>query len=464
MFLIAFIVDHAGAGGGLLLSTQEKTHMILIIICLQDPPPPYTKSLGPDSYLASVGLEFKGSISWRQANEAGKESSYFQSQEPRFKDIVTTTGESIGPGKYEDIRLPSCADIKDEGHGNFMFTSKVPLVGKKKMTPDNRDTAPDPEVEKSKFWNRGGNVWTKNPRSKMGPRLCTTGCGPEVVMYDIDSTRVVSKYVPLAKAAGCDKVALPPRGKRSGNSPRSKFLVDQSTASATPLDLSFLQLETASDIARALEELQITSSKKERDAPTDSNNNSTEQEQTNKSPPTSLVPKEGTDTKSKMKIRLIVKSVRLNNNQLKSTEGLQGVLAPAIDSLEGMGWIDLAFNKLTHIVIQDFMPAFQNLSVLNLDNNDIHKLTEINKLAQFPNLTSLTLHSNPVALSSNYRAYVISSLPQLKKLDSSIVTPKERERAIMWRSKLKKEPMNFGRTHTTSLKNTGGGQEHDTGE
>jgi hypothetical protein len=326
-----------------------------------------------------------------------------------------------------------------------MFQSKVPLTVAMKTIIDNRDTAWNQEVDRKKFWNNGGNVWTKTPRVKMGPRINSRGCGPDVVMYEVDSTRVVSKYVPLSKGAGCDKVALPPRAKRPGNTtPRSQFLVEQSTASGPPLDFSFLQLESASDIARAVDERGIKSPRKEAEVPEEDNNKAKEQ-QPKKPPSTPQAPKENKD-KGKMKVKKVVRSVRLNNNNINSTKGLQQILTPVVENIDDIRWIDLAFNKLTNIVIEDFLPGFQNLTVLNLDSNDIYKKSDIEKLGQFKKLTSLSLHSNPVALAENYRLHVISSIPQLKKLDSSIITPKEREKAIMWRSKLKRATNNSAKT------------------
>jgi len=401
---------------------------------------PYKKPLGPDTYDASIGLDHTNSIGWRQISEIEREISCFQSQEPRFKETQSMTGGDVGPGKYDDIRLPSCADIKDQHHGNYMFQSKVPLSMGKKEVVDNRDTNWSQEVDKKKFWGRTGAVWTKTPRSKMGPRINSSGCGPDVVMYEVDATRVVNKYVPLSKAAGCDKVALPPRARKPGSvTPRSKFLVDQATASAPPLDFSFLQLETTNDIVRAVEELGMKTPRKGPEVPEEKNASKEP-----KKPPSTpqVVPRESDNDSGKMVVKKIVTSVRLNNNQLKVTEGLQEALVPAVDNPDKIAWIDLAHNQLTSICAEDFLPSFKNVAVLNLDSNDIYKLSDINKLVPFSKLTSLTLHSNPVTLSSHYRWYVISSLPQLKKLDSCIITPLERQRANMWRTTLKKGQVN----------------------
>jgi len=70
-----------------------------------------------------------------------------------------------------------------------------------------------------------------------------------------------------------------------------------------------------------------------------------------------------------------------------------------------------------------------NLEHLILTNNRITDLSELDALAQFPSLSSVSLVDNPVTRRPNYRAYVIQNVPQLKVLDFRKIKPKEREAA-----------------------------------
>lgn len=70
-----------------------------------------------------------------------------------------------------------------------------------------------------------------------------------------------------------------------------------------------------------------------------------------------------------------------------------------------------------------------NLEHLVLTNNRIVNLSELDALASFPSLSSLSLVDNPVTRRPNYRAYVINKVPQLKILDFRKIKPKEREAA-----------------------------------
>lgn len=60
-------------------------------------------------------------------------------------------------------------------------------------------------------------------------------------------------------------------------------------------------------------------------------------------------------------------------------------------------------------------------------------LTELDKLQSLKNLTSLALHGNDIEKKKGYRMYVISLLPQLKKLDFSTITKRDRDNAMLWR-------------------------------
>jgi hypothetical protein len=58
-------------------------------------------------------------------------------------------------------------------------------------------------------------------------------------------------------------------------------------------------------------------------------------------------------------------------------------------------------------------------------------LRELEKLAHLP-LRSLTIHGNPIETIPNFRLYIIALLPSLKRLDSVLISKKERDNANVW--------------------------------
>jgi len=48
------------------------------------------------------------------------------------------------------------------------------------------------------------------------------------------------------------------------------------------------------------------------------------------------------------------------------------------------------------------------------------------------NLKSLTVHGNPVVWIPNFRYYFIAMFPNLKKLDTVLITKKERDNTRVW--------------------------------
>lgn len=53
----------------------------------------------------------------------------------------------------------------------------------------------------------------------------------------------------------------------------------------------------------------------------------------------------------------------------------------------------------------------------------------------------MTIHGNPLAAVANFRVLTISILPNLKKLDSVLISKKERDNAGFIRSQTKKYPL-----------------------
>ena len=64
--------------------------------------------------------------------------------------------------------------------------------------------------------------------------------------------------------------------------------------------------------------------------------------------------------------------------------------------------------------------------------NYIKDLKEILNLKDCKNLKSLTIHGNPVETINNFRIYIIGILPYIKKIDTVLVSKKERDNAYVW--------------------------------
>lgn len=74
----------------------------------------------------------------------------------------------------------------------------------------------------------------------------------------------------------------------------------------------------------------------------------------------------------------------------------------------------------------DHLPRLQ---ALVLTNNKISYLYEVDHIASLKKLDTLSLMENPVTLQANYRAYVIHKIPQLRTLDFTKISKKERDDA-----------------------------------
>jgi Leucine-rich repeat (LRR) protein len=60
-------------------------------------------------------------------------------------------------------------------------------------------------------------------------------------------------------------------------------------------------------------------------------------------------------------------------------------------------------------------------------------MNELKKLIGITKLKTLTIHGNPLDQLPNFRIYIIGILPNLKRLDTVLVTYKERDNAQVWR-------------------------------
>ena len=98
-----------------------------------------------------------------------------------------------------------------------------------------------------------------------------------------------------------------------------------------------------------------------------------------------------------------------------------------ISEMPSLEIVSLSVNKIR--TLKPFANC-PNLRELYLRNNLIADLKEITYLADCENLKILWLSENPICDIKNYRAKVISILPQIAKLDDVMVTDAEKEGEI----------------------------------
>lgn len=145
-----------------------------------------------------------------------------------------------------------------------------------------------------------------------------------------------------------------------------------------------------------------------------------------------------------------VTGVRLAYNELANLSGfdeaLQLLLGP--DARTQLTWLDLSFNKLT--TVPDELLQYPNLSTLYLHGNPISHLSEVRKLSALPQLQKLTLHGTPLYQPRtnhglrNPRSGVIWHLRNcvLKQLDFITITNADRRNSMRWAEQNK----SFGET------------------
>ncbi|UJR20918.1 hypothetical protein I4U23_024027 [Adineta vaga] len=111
-------------------------------------------------------------------------------------------------------------------------------------------------------------------------------------------------------------------------------------------------------------------------------------------------------------------TIDLTNNDLRKLDGFPYL--PKIKTLY------LANNRIASIALnlEQYIP---NLDTLILNNNSLQVLTDIDALSTLAKLAHVSFVGNPIAMTKDYRLYVIHILPNLRTLDFNRITGKERE-------------------------------------
>ena len=129
----------------------------------------------------------------------------------------------------------------------------------------------------------------------------------------------------------------------------------------------------------------------------------------------------------------------LAENQIEKLEGLE--------ILVNLRILHLRSNKISSL--DGFDSHCAKLSYLNLRNNEITKISELEKLNCLPALETLIILENPVTADreveeeSAYRHVVLAMLPNLTRIDKDPVLYKERKQAKEFRKQMFREGTTF---------------------
>ena len=128
----------------------------------------------------------------------------------------------------------------------------------------------------------------------------------------------------------------------------------------------------------------------------------------------------------------------LGYNKIREIKDFAPIIKAVMTRWDKLQWVDLSHNYLMKLDY-DFQD-FPTLKTLYLHCNYLYSFDELTKLSNLTNLKNFTIHGNSITAVNNFRLLVISVLPELKKLDSVLISKKERDNAVFIRSQTKKFP------------------------
>lgn len=137
-------------------------------------------------------------------------------------------------------------------------------------------------------------------------------------------------------------------------------------------------------------------------------------------------------TIKKAKVKTKTSSIILSYNTIPDLTGLTGILSKVLPNYLNLKWVDLSYNHLT--ILYSELCDLPNLMSLYLHSNYLSDMKEIVKLRESP-LKFLTLYGNPIDQLPLYRMYVLTILPQVRKLDSVLVTKLEKDNSSVFSQK-----------------------------
>jgi len=110
-------------------------------------------------------------------------------------------------------------------------------------------------------------------------------------------------------------------------------------------------------------------------------------------------------------------SIDLTDNEITKLEGF-----PQLNRIRTL----LVSNNRIARIANNLGEQLPNMETLVLSNNKLQNLTDIDPLAELPNLRRLSLLENTISKKQHYRLYIIHKLPKLKLLDFRKIKEKER--------------------------------------
>ena len=116
-------------------------------------------------------------------------------------------------------------------------------------------------------------------------------------------------------------------------------------------------------------------------------------------------------------------------------------------------WIDLSHNHIVDINL-DFS-VLTELKSLYLHCNYIKDMNELCSLSQ-NQIKSLTIHGNPIENIPNFRLFIISILPKLRRIDTVLISKKEIDDSYVFLVKLNHQSKSY-----PFVKDTGPPEDED---
>ena len=116
--------------------------------------------------------------------------------------------------------------------------------------------------------------------------------------------------------------------------------------------------------------------------------------------------------------------LRLLEHLDMSRNGITVLDASSLSCMPALRRLLLSGNRIE--ALPSAIGSLQKLELIDLSGNRLKSLSEINALSSLRRLSVLSCKSNPFTGQSSYRAYTISKLKGLKRLDGKAVTSKQR--------------------------------------
>ncbi len=304
------------------------------------------------------------------------------------------------------------------------------------------------ERDREQFWRHNAPKWGK-PDGKVRGAPIIKSDGPDVLMYDIDQTRAVTKYQSLATLAGCkDQSARAMRMKKKSISCPS--LLNISNHQILNIDLSGIGIEDLSSISSVLIDECITSAKRSMRMPFKQSPHSASPTETPGSafspgstkfpdpfPPSSMAPTPMSLVRSNqssqgfqflsMALPHQSYSIRMFDSRITSLHGM----LPLLERIT-------QYHCENSLKLEQ-ISALSNLSTLNLCSNAVSNFRTVKEISAMTSLRQLNLIDNPIQVCKNYRTKVIGLMPSLKKLDNCVITKIEYHLSALWLIKKNRE-------------------------